>query len=132
MKAQAFPLSRPLKQMVLMVADAILVAIALWVSCLLADPGFYVGQLENFFIYLGLISLSSVLIFYYQGIYRTVLLYMGMQSMLIILKAISLTTLILAVVMYFDDSAAMTAPVIPIFWMVSLLLIGGKRILIKP
>lgn len=131
MKVQAFPLSRSIKQGVLMIADAALAAIALWLSCLLVTPDFFSTQLENFFIYLAVVSVSSVLIFYQQGVYRTILLYMGIQSFLIILKAISLTTLVLAGLMYFDSGSDLPFAAVPVFWMASFLLMGGKRILIK-
>ena len=130
-KAQSLQLTRTLKQTFLMMADAVLVALAFWVSMVLANGNFEIASLENFMAYLALLSLSSVLIFYQQGIYRTILLYMGIQSMLIIFKAVTLTTLIMALILYFDPSASLSAPMLPIFWMLSLLMIGGKRIMIK-
>ena len=131
MKVQVRPMGRTVKQVILMLADATLVGLAFWFSILLANGSLATDYAENFFAYLVLLSLSSVLIFYHQGIYRTILLYMGIQSVLIILKAVTLTALLMGVILYFDNSPVLTMPMVPIFWMLALLLIGGKRIMIK-
>lgn len=131
MKAYTFPLSRSVKQFLMMVADGLMMPAALWLSFALVNSSLFTNNVQQFFSYFIFSSLVSVFIFHRMGIYRTILLYMGLQSGLLILKSVSLATLALATFVYINQSTAFPGPVLPIFWMISLLLVGGARFMAK-
>src|SRR5690554_6138753 len=132
MSYSALPLSRPVKQLLMMLADALMIPLALWLSFALVNSSLFanndVQRFLGFFVFAALISVS---IFYKMGIYRTILLYMGLQSGLLILKSVTLATLALTAFVYATASADFPGPVLLIFWMISLLLVGGVRFMLK-
>jgi len=114
-----------------MMADAVLLPIALWLSFALVYGELFLWPLEQYFVYFALTSLVGVCVFYKLGLYRSILLYMELQSSVMILKGVSLVTLILALIVFSFSSGAIQNSVFPIFWMVSVLFVGGGRFLTK-
>ncbi len=131
MSLYTFPLSRSVKQLMMMLADAVMLPAALWLSFVLVNSGYLVSNPEQFLIYFVLATASSIVIFYKMGLYSTVLLYMGLHSAMVILQCVSLSTLVLAALVYTTASAEFPGAVLPIFWMLSLLMVGGSRFTAK-
>jgi FlaA1/EpsC-like NDP-sugar epimerase len=131
-KISTFSFSRSLKQSFMMLVDGVLILAALWFSLLLVSPDFLnVNPPGN---YLGNFIISaflSVFIFYRSGLYRTILLYMGLQSGLVILKGITLSTLVTVVAVYYSNTLNFPGQAVLVFWMVALLLVGGLRFAAK-
>lgn len=132
MKISAPELSRTIKQALLMVADAGCIMTALWLSVILVSPDYFsnnpVGDFVTYFLFC---AISSVVIFHTSGLYRTVLLYMGLQSVLEILKGITLSTLVSTCAVYLTGALNFPGPAILVFWMMALLMIGGLRFAAK-
>ena len=94
-KFRSFSLSRCIKQCFMMIFDGILILTALWLSVILVNPDFFQrNSSENYLVYFLFIAASAIVIFYRSGLYRTILLYMGLQSGVVILKGITLITMI--------------------------------------
>lgn len=125
------PLSRSLKQMFAMLADGMMIVSALMLSFALLGEDFFAHSRE-FYFYLAAATVLSVLIFVRIGLYRVLVLYMGVQSSLLLLQAVTISTCLLAVtylVLGAPESADYS--VVPIFWMIALLFIGGSRFIAK-
>ncbi len=124
-----FPLSRSIKQFLMMIADGIMIPSALWFSFVLIDSSIVPDQLQQFPSFFVFSSIISVIIFYYSGLYRTILLYMGLQSGLIILKSVSMSAFV--VFIFASTNSNIPGTILPIFWMMSLLFVGGSRVMAK-
>ncbi|MGM0632978.1 MAG: hypothetical protein ACQETO_07360, partial [Pseudomonadota bacterium] len=131
MNLYTIPLSRTLKQLLLMLADGLMLVMALWLTFTLlsvdpVDPG------DPVYLYFGLSTLVCVGVFHRIGLYRALLLYMGLQSGFIVLQGVSIATMLNGGVYYFlMTPATHDYAVLPIFWMISLLFIGGSRFVAK-
>ncbi len=132
MNFSTFSLSRSLKQACMMAVDGLLILAALWVAVLLVSPDFYSHSIPNAYLPYYLIAVCcSIFIFHSAGLYRTIVLYMGIQSGLVIIKSISIITLVTTAIVYLSSDLGFPAPAIPVFWMIALLLVGGIRFMAK-
>jgi FlaA1/EpsC-like NDP-sugar epimerase len=132
MKISTLELSRSVKQLLLMIVDAVSIMTALWLSVLLVSPDYFINNPSgDFVLYFLFCAISSVVIFHAAGLYRTVLLYMGLQSVLVILKGITLSTLVSTCAVYLTGALNFPGRAILVFWMMALLLTGGLRFAAK-
>lgn len=125
------PLSRTIKQVVSMVADSIMVVSALALSFALLGQDFF-AQEQRFYLYMAVATVLSILVFVRIGLYRVLVLYMGLQSTLVVLQGVTIATGLLGASYYFSQSPeSLDYSVLPIFWMIALLFIGGSRFVAK-
>ena len=125
------PLSRSVKQILMMVADALMIVLALVFSFALLGKEFF-DQDQRFYFYLSLATTVSILIFIRIGLYRALVLYMGLQSGFLILQGVTAASCLLAASYFFAKSPESSdLSILPIFWMIALLLIGGTRFFAK-
>jgi len=114
---------------VLVLLDAAAICLALWGAFALRFEGNIIEPFKSNFIYLAvLVTLLRVAIFWYLGVYKGVWRYVGMTDMVIILKAISLgSIIILAATWAVVPSLGYPRSVIIIEWLGDVMLIGGIR-----
>lgn len=125
------PLSRTVRQMLMMLADSVMLVLALWLSFALLGVDFF-SRPDSAYGYFALANVASVLVFFRIGLYRAILLYMGLQSGFIVLQGVTVSTILLAATAYFFVSAeSYDSSVFPIYWMIALLFIGGSRFVAK-
>src|SRR5690606_26696661 len=119
------------KRLLQLLADTILVWVALWLSFAVrlgeidaAKPFSGHGWL---FIVAPLIALP---IFIRLGMYRAVMRYVGSDALITIAKAVSLSALVLALAVYWYRGPTAVVPRSMVFnyWWLSLLLLGGLRL----
>lgn len=131
MNLYTVPLSRTVKQLLMMLADSVMLGLALWLSFALLGSEFFSVN-DGVIVYFALANIASVLVFFRIGLYRAILLYMGLQSGFIVLQGVTISTGLLAVTSYFFvPSASYDNAVFPIYWMIALLFIGGSRFVAK-
>lgn len=125
------PVSRSLKQFLMMLADSIMIVLALVFSFALLGNDFF-GQEQSFYLYLSIATILSILAFIRIGLYRAIVLYMGLQSGFVLLQGVTISACLLAV-SYFFSQAPQTYDYsfLPIFWMIALLFVGGSRFVAK-
>ncbi|MDD9959985.1 MAG: nucleoside-diphosphate sugar epimerase/dehydratase [Gammaproteobacteria bacterium] len=125
------PVSRTIKQGLMMLADSIMLVLALEFSFELLDKEF-MAQDQSFYFYLALATILSILVFIRIGLYRAIVLYMGLQSGFVVLQGVTISACLFAV-SYFFSQAPQTYDYsfLPIFWMIALLFIGGSRFAAK-
>lgn len=125
-------LPRSLKQMFMMAVDGVLMVCALWLSVLLVSPQFFDQHPPSYYLlYFALCSSISVVIFNNTGLYRSLVLYMGLQSGLVILKGVTLSTLVISLAVYATDNFNFPPQALLVFWMMAVLLAGGVRFMAK-
>jgi len=131
MNLYTVPLSRTVKQLLMMLADSVMLGLALWLSfALLGSEFFSVNQ--GVIAYFTVANIASVLVFFRIGLYRAILLYMGLQSGFIVLQGVTISTGLLVLSTYFlVPASSYDNAVFPIYWMIALLFIGGSRFVAK-
>src|SRR5690554_1286158 len=131
MNLYTIPLSRNVKQFLLMIADAVMLSLAAWLSYSMLGIGTE-GRLDRVLLFSGAGVLLSVVGFYRIGLYRALLLYIGLQSGFIVLQGVTVAAGLFGAV-YYIVLAPLEAnnAVVPIFWMLSLLFVGGSRFVAK-
>ncbi|MDG1026874.1 MAG: nucleoside-diphosphate sugar epimerase/dehydratase [Gammaproteobacteria bacterium] len=131
MNLKTIPLSRSVKQILMMLADAFMIVAALALSYTLLGKDFF-GQEQRFYFYLCLATTVSILVFIRIGLYRALVLYMGLQSGFLIFQGVTAASSLFAASYFFVKTPESSdLSILPIFWMIALLLIGGVRFLAK-
>ena len=131
MNLYTVPLSRTVKQMLMMLADSLMLALALWLSFALLGSDFFSTN-QDVYPYIAVSNIASVVVFYRIGLYRAILLYMGLQSGFIVLQGVTISTVLLAAVSYvLVLPSGYDIATFPLYWMISLLFVGGSRFVAK-
>lgn len=127
-------LPRRQKRLLQIVTDVFLLWLALWLGFVLRlglDQ-----RLDPFGTHLWLFAAAPIIgipIFVRFGLYRAVMRYIGNDALLAIFKAVTLSALLLTLIMYWNQFTDALIPRSAIFnyWWLSLMLIGGLRLLMR-
>ena len=131
MQLYSIPISRPLKRAVTACWDAVILSCALIFAFALSGADF-AQQEQNTLFYLGGALLLSLLVFARLGLYRMLVLYMGIQSSVLLAQCVTLATALLAGAHALSTTGGDTRlAVLPIFWLLALFFMGGSRLLGK-
>lgn len=127
-------LTRRQKRLVQVFVDVLLLWGALWLS-------FYVrlGSSEQIDPLGGhawlftLVPIISLPLFFYFGLYRAVMRFLGNDTLLSIAKAVTLSSLLLALAIYWYAGRPALVPrsMVFNFWWLSLVMLGGTRVLMR-
>jgi len=124
--------SRNTKRALLVAIDFIALPVALWAGYALRLgewwPAGYIDKAWWLFIAAPLVALP---IFIRMGLYRAVLRYVGGTALVTIVKAVSMTTLILLALMVMSQTQGVPRSVFVSFWLISMLFIGGSRLFLR-
>ena len=127
-------LTRRQKRAFQVVTDVFLVWFALWMAFVVRLG---IDELINPFTeYLWLFLSATVIaipLFIRFGMYRAVMRYFGNDALIVIIKAVSLSSLILALVVYWSGNHQIFVPrsVIFNYWWLSMVMIGGLRLAMR-
>ena len=127
-------LTRRQKRAFQVVTDIFLVWFALWMAFVVRLG---IDELINpFNEYLWLFLSATVIaipLFVRFGMYRAVMRYFGNDALIVIIKAVSLSSLILALVVYWSGNHQISVPrsVIFNYWWLSMVMIGGLRLAMR-
>ncbi|MGO4313955.1 nucleoside-diphosphate sugar epimerase/dehydratase, partial [Pseudomonas sp. KB_15] len=127
-------LSRRQKRLIQVTADVILVWAALWLAFLVRLG---IDDMVNPLIVHSWLFLSAPIVaiplFIRFGMYRAVMRYFGNDALIAIIKAVSLSSLILGVVVYWYSNHQNVVPrsIIFNYWWLSLIMIGGLRLAMR-
>ena len=126
-------LSRQRKRALQVFADVVLLWGALWLAFVIRLGSFYqINPLEEHLWLFIAAPATAIPLFIRFGLYRAVLRYFGSSALVTIFNAVSLSALLLAVVIYLArPDALMPRSVVFIYWGVSLMLVGGLRLLMR-
>lgn len=133
-RARLVRLPRRYKRLMQISADVVLVWAALWLG-FVARLGDTQG-VEPLGGHAWLFALAPVIaipLFVRFGMYRAVMRYFGNDALLAIFKAVSLSALVLALAVYWyqDGTAVIPRSMIFNYWWLSLVLIGGLRLVMR-
>ena len=127
-------LSRRQKRLIQVCTDMLLIWLALWLSFIvrLGIDEMYNPILEHTWLFLAA-PVVAVPLFIRFGMYRAVMRYFGNDALVTIIKAVTLSSLILAVVVYWYSNHKVVVPrsIIFNYWWLSLVIIGGLRLVMR-
>jgi len=127
-------LSRRQKRLIQVCTDVLLIWMALWLSFIvrLGVDEMYNPILEHTWLFLAA-PVVAVPLFIRFGMYRAVMRYFGNDALITIIKAVTLSALILAVVVYWYSNHKVVVPrsIIFNYWWLSLVIIGGLRLIMR-
>ena len=129
MHTYTIPLSSSIKRILMMFFDSIMIAVALAFSFSLLGQEFLE---QEGILYFVIATLLSVLVLARQGLYRAIILYMGLQSGFLVLKGVTISTCFVAASYFLSEPFSNPDySILPIYWMMALLFIGGSRFVAK-
>ncbi|MDH5424069.1 MAG: polysaccharide biosynthesis protein [Gammaproteobacteria bacterium] len=119
--------SRNTKRLLLVAIDFIALPIALWAGFALRLGEWWPQIITNEWLFV-VTPFIAVPIFVRMGLYRAVLRYVGSKALLTIVKAMTITTLILLALVVMTQAQTVPRSVFIIFWLLSVLFIAGSRL----
>jgi FlaA1/EpsC-like NDP-sugar epimerase len=134
LRKQLLELPRRQKRLIQVTADVFLVWAALWLAFLVRLG---IDDMVNPLIVHSWLFLSAPVVaiplFIRFGMYRAVMRYFGNDALIAIIKAVSLSSLILGVVVYWYSNHQNVVPrsIIFNYWWLSLIMIGGLRLAMR-
>jgi len=127
-------LPRRQKRLIQVATDVVLVWVALWLAFFVrVGEADFVEPLGGHAWLFVVAPLISVPFFIRLGMYRAVMRYFGNDALIAIAKAVTLSTLLLALAVYWRNDAPKLIPRSMVFnyWWLSLVLIGGLRLVMR-
>jgi FlaA1/EpsC-like NDP-sugar epimerase len=134
LRALLLGLSRRQKRLIQVSADVVLVWVALWLAFLVRLG---IDDMVNPLIVHSWLFLSAPIVaiplFVRFGMYRAVMRYFGNDALITIIKAVSLSSLILGVIVYWYSNHQNIVPrsIIFNYWWLSLIMVGGLRLAMR-
>ncbi|WP_079202242.1 nucleoside-diphosphate sugar epimerase/dehydratase [Pseudomonas sp. CC6-YY-74] len=134
LRSRLVKLPRRYKRLIQVSVDVVLVWAALWLAFYvrLGNP-LFVEPLGGHAWLFAAVPLIAIPLFVRFGMYRAVMRYFGNDALLAIVKAVTLSALILALAVYWYQGAPKLIPrsMVINYWWLSLLLIGGLRLVMR-
>jgi FlaA1/EpsC-like NDP-sugar epimerase len=123
-------LSDQQKRYVMMFADGVILAVALWSSVALRYGDIYQDVLSFWWLF-PVAAVVGVASFHKLGLYRAIVRYIGPSSMLPVIQGVTIATVCVSLAAYFTGAASFphTAPMI--FWFIAIMMIGGGRLVVR-
>lgn len=127
-------LPRRRKRVLQVITDVFLVWIALWMAFVvrLGVDDMINPVVQHRWLFLSA-PVVAIPLFIRFGMYRAVMRYFGNDALIVIIKAVSLSSLILGVVVYLYSNHQVVVPrsIIFNYWWLSLILVGGLRLAMR-
>lgn len=133
-RALLLGLPRKHKRLIQVLTDVVLVWLALWAAFLVRLG---IDEMINpvrmhFWLFIAA-PIIAIPLFIRFGMYRAVMRYFGNDALIAIIKAVSLSSLVLAVVVYWYSNHQNVVPrsIIFNYWWLSMIMIGGLRLAMR-
>lgn len=123
--------SRNTKKALLVTIDFIALPVALWAGFALRLGEWWPKGIDNVWWLFVVAPLVAVPIFVRMGLYRAVLRYVGSKALITIVKAVTITTLILLALLVMSETRGVPRSVFISFWLISLLFVAGSRLVLR-
>ncbi|WP_150793031.1 nucleoside-diphosphate sugar epimerase/dehydratase [Pseudomonas fluorescens] len=133
-RAYLLGLPRRRKRLIQVATDIVLVWLALWLAFIvrLGIDDMYNPLRVHMWLFASA-PLVAIPLFIRFGMYRAVMRYFGNDALVAIIKAVSLSSLILALIVYWYSNHETVVPrsIIFNYWWLSMVIIGGLRLLMR-
>jgi len=123
-------LSDRAKRYLLMLADAIVLPLALWVSVALRYGDVY-KDMTAFWWHFPVVAIVGIVVFRKLDLYRAVVRYIGPSSMLPVIQGVTAAAVVVSLTSYLTGTVTFPRSAPIIFWFIAILMVGGWRILVR-
>jgi len=123
-------LSERSKRTIMMLADAVMLPVALWVSIVLRYGNLYMDMMPFWWMFV-LAAFAGITALFKFGFYRAIVRYIGPSSMVPVIQGVTVSTLAIMLAAYFGKIEAFPRSAPVIFWFISILFVGGSRMAIR-
>ncbi|MEE9357274.1 MAG: nucleoside-diphosphate sugar epimerase/dehydratase [Sedimenticolaceae bacterium] len=123
-------LSRLQKQIIMIIADALMLQIALWSAFSLRFGEWYLPNQSVVWLFV-LAPIVALPIFIKFGLYRAIIRYIGFHALWAVIQSVTLYALVWAVVALLSKIEGVLRSITLINWMMAILLIGGSRMVAR-
>lgn len=123
--------SRNIKIALLVLIDVLALPLALFVGYRLRMGEWFAANVQDAWWLFIAAPLVAVPIFFQMGLYRTVLRYVGTKALIIVVKAISITTLLMFGLVVMSGVQGIPRSVFISFWLLGLMFIAGSRLFMR-
>lgn len=120
-------LSRRAKRMIMVVADFLLLPLALWLAFCLRHGDIFIPSWSQSWLFVAVIFIA-IPIFVRMGLYRAIVHYMELRAFFVVAKAVSLMVIVWGLLLLMIDPHGVPRSAIIIFWLMALLMVGGSRV----
>lgn len=134
LRTRMLELPRRHKRALQVTTDLVLVWLALWLAFVVRlGLDEMINPIEGHLWLFAAAPVIAIPIFVRFGMYRAVMRYFGNDALIAIIKAVSLSALILALVVYWYSNHKTVVPrsIIFNYWWLSLIMIGGLRLIMR-
>lgn len=114
----------------MMLADAIVLMIALWCAVGLRYGELYRDAVSFWWLF-PTASIIGIATFRQCGLYHAIVRYIGPSAMLPVIQGVSAAAVGVSVVAYVTDTSTFPRSAPVIFWLISILFVGGSRVLVR-
>jgi len=122
--------SRRVKRAVTLLFDFIIITLALWIAFSLRLGELYLPKDSVIWLFV-LAPFIATPIFIKLGLYRAIIRYIGFHSLWVVVKAVSLYSLLIALFVLLAGIEVVPRSVHLINWLVALLMVGGSRMVVR-
>lgn len=123
-------LPRPIKRVIMVASDLIVIPIALW-SALVLKYERLSPIIDELPVLLAVAGLAAIPVFMRLGLYRAVVRYFGLHALIAVLGGVTLSTVLLAAADRVLGSNQLTPAVLAIYWALATLYAGGTRMAMR-
>ena len=119
-------LSRFRKQLIMLLADVVILTLALWISFSMRLGQFFWPK-DTVWLLFMVAPIIAIPIFIRLGLYRAIVRYIGFKALWTIIQAVSLYAVIWSAFVFISGAVGVPRSVTLINWIVAILLIGSSR-----
>jgi FlaA1/EpsC-like NDP-sugar epimerase len=132
LKARLIQLPRRAKRVINILADGLLITLALVVALLVNHPGTLAVIADRWFLF-AVAIIAAITIFSQQGLYRAVMRFIGTRMVFAVLRSVTIVAVVVALASawFVGDSLANAVATGLTFWAFALLAVAGGRILMR-
>lgn len=123
-------LSRFKKQLIMLLADTIMLFFALWASFSMRLGQFYQIDKDEYWIFI-IAPLIAIPLFIKFGLYRAIVRYIGFRALWSIIKAVTLYAVVWSAVVFIVGFEGIPRSITLINWLATILFIGGSRMIVR-
>ena len=123
-------LSYQQKSYLMMLADALILSVALWLSVVLRWGDVY-RDITVYWWLFPIASIVGVVSFHKLGLYQAIVRYIGASSIWPVIKGISVTMVVVLLVALITIESGFPRSAPMIFWFISIIMVGSTRVIVR-
>ncbi len=123
-------LPRPVKQLIMVAADSIMLPLCLWAAITLKQDSLAIYLAASGAVFFAALA-AAVITFWFLGLYRSVIRYMGPQAMGAVLVGVTVSAVAAALTTYARAILGIPFSALVIYWALALLYVAGSRFIVR-